>query len=881
MVAAEEVLRELIDARLLTSYEVRVEDEAPTRRVEIIHESLLANWPRLVRWRTQDADAAQLRDQLRQAARTWNDQGRSDDTLWTGSAYREFGVWRERYRGGLSDVEEAFAAAMMALATRRRRRRRMVATFGAVFLVVVATVLGALWRRSVRETRRAEAGKLLALGQAQLEADPTAVLAYTRASLELADTLETRRFAVEVLWSAPVARILPVQRMAKELGLPEDTSAIQHIRLSPDGRWLAMRNNNNRRILLFPSDGGPARALPRQPDGNVGVIEFGPRGHLLATGGSGSSMRFWSLPELEEIRSVELGGVQTGGFLRDGRLLTFTFVQEDSDESLARFWSLPDGETEVLGTFAWGDVGAPAEIDPSGTTIAHKRGRTLLARPLPPGDQSAERILGEGRDVVRDIAFAPGGDRLAALDQSGEVRIWSTAAGAIGPLRVFQGPEFQGATRMLFGPQGRTLVQPGPENDFYLWDLDAPPDSDPVIARRPVRGVMPLTAFDPAGRWLITSGAGDTIEFWPLRRPWRRVLRGLGSNTWFMAFMNEGRWLATCSVPRPARLVPLTAAEGSVRDLASQEGCIQLAADPERNRLLMSAMSGKVLLLSTAGEPERELTALAALGYCFVALDPAGDRAVASPLRYSPIDLERRLLREWDLTSGKERVHSLAHLDDPDWMGFSDIAFAPDGSLYVAGAGSVYRLGLPNESADAVSLETVHEARSTRSWLSRDGQLLLVMGTEKQGWNQTFEDLLLFDLTRRESRRIMTHGDQMFSAAFDPSGQVIVTGDFDGVVRVGPVSGEEPHLLLGHTGPVESVAVSPDGRWIASATGESFRLWPMPDVSKPPLHTLPHDELLAKLDTFTNLRAVRDEESSTGWSLEIGPFPGWETVPEW
>jgi eukaryotic-like serine/threonine-protein kinase len=39
------VLRSLIDARLLTSYEVREEDRKPARRVEIIHESLLANWP--------------------------------------------------------------------------------------------------------------------------------------------------------------------------------------------------------------------------------------------------------------------------------------------------------------------------------------------------------------------------------------------------------------------------------------------------------------------------------------------------------------------------------------------------------------------------------------------------------------------------------------------------------------------------------------------------------------------------------------------------------------------------------------------------------------------------------------------------------------------
>ena len=83
-------------------------------------------------------------------------------------------------------------------------------------------------------------------------------------------------------------------------------------------------------------------------------------------------------------------------------------------------------------------------------------------------------------------------------------------------------------------------------------------------------------------------------------------------------------------------------------------------------------------------------------------------------------------------------------------------------------------------------------------------------------------------------------------------------------------------------GAIMSVVVSPDGRWIASASYDmTARLWPMPDISKPPLHTLPHEELIAKLKTLTNLRVVRDEESTTGWKLEIGPFPGWETVPTW
>ncbi len=41
------------------------------------------------------------------------------------------------------------------------------------------------------------------------------------------------------------------------------------------------------------------------------------------------------------------------------------------------------------------------------------------------------------------------------------------------------------------------------------------------------------------------------------------------------------------------------------------------------------------------------------------------------------------------------------------------------------------------------------------------------------------------------------------------------------------------------------------------------------------------EELIAKLETLTNLRVVHDEDSPTGWKLEVGPFPGWETVPTW
>ena len=191
--AAREVLDELVLARLLTSYEatdplssrgapVGVGDEGsatpgspldsvpphPTsgHRIEIVHESLLTSWLRLVRWQAQDAAGALLRDQLRQAARLWEDRGRPEDLLWTGASYLEFRAWRARYPGGLSSIEEGFAHAMQAHANRRRRRRRVAVAAVVVVLAVGLATVTTFWAHAEAETRRREAAQLLALGVA-------------------------------------------------------------------------------------------------------------------------------------------------------------------------------------------------------------------------------------------------------------------------------------------------------------------------------------------------------------------------------------------------------------------------------------------------------------------------------------------------------------------------------------------------------------------------------------------------------------------------------------------------------------------------------------------------------------------------------------------
>jgi WD40 repeat protein/tRNA A-37 threonylcarbamoyl transferase component Bud32/plasmid maintenance system antidote protein VapI len=791
-----------------------------------------------------------------------------------------------------------------------RRNKVMVTAAAAVALALVLGIVASTWlalrerqqrARAEANEQRAEAGKLLALAQTQLEDDPTAALAYTRASLALADTPEARRFAVKVLWRGPVARILPVERMAHEQQLPEDPSLINWIELSPNSHWLATPSRSNGRILIFPWDGGAPQAVPRQPDGdvprppnshNTWASEFGPRSDLLITGEFGSSMRFLSLPELKEVRTIELGGFHSWGDVRGDKLLTCTHMDEEGANLLLRAWSLPEGKPEVLGTFPRPKGGW--DVNPSGTTVAYGREGTVCVRSVDRSRSIAERVLGQGGDEVRDVTFDRRGDRLASLHGSGEIRIWSMAGETADPLRVLRGPKYQAAL-LLFDPEGRLLTQAGPNGAVRIWDLNGPPDAEPVVVGRLSTGALYLGSFDPQGEWLATSYGIDTVEFWPLSTPRARAIRGISSSVWSMAFTSDSRWLASCAFGQPARLWPLSASDGAKRELLPEEPCVSLATHTTRNEVLVGTTKGKVFLCPTERGAPRPLpggwteragrAAMAAP----VAFDPTGRWAVATP--YSGgrgfSDPADRVIRMWDLESEQERIYSIAHLTDADWDGaFFFSGFAADGRLYgsLGKGGEIVRLTLPAEPEGPIGSETVVTAGSSRSLLSPDGRLLLVLATSETTATHNFiyEQLLLFDLVKGTSRRITTHGTRLSVAAqFDPSGRVIVTGDIDGVVRVGPVSGEEPHLLLGHKGMVSSVAVSPDGRWIASATEESIRLWPMPDVTKPPLHTRSHDELLAKLDTFTNLRAVRDETSSTGWSLEVGPFSGWETVPEW
>jgi len=371
------VLDALVDARLLTEYEPAEteggEAAAGHRRIEIVHESLLTHWPRLVRWRTQDADGAQLRDQLRQTAHLWDERGRPDDLLWTGTLYLDYGAWRARYGGGLSVVEEEFAQAMTAFATRRRRRRRMAVAAVVAVLALGLGVVGALWSRSeaarrqvAAEALRAEASKLLALAQVELERYPTAALAYATKSLELADTEEARLLALRVLQDAPTALVAPAAQ--------EESLGALSVVFDSKAEWLAV--GGWRKVQLRHRDGrAPVVVEGEYPTRGTPVFHlgFGPHDDVLVAK-QAHEVRLWSVPDARELRRLQFGEAPSWLFVRGHGLFMWTTA---GTQDTLRWAPLAEGEPRLVGTM---EATSARAIDSAGVQWAYAQGRNVSVR---------------------------------------------------------------------------------------------------------------------------------------------------------------------------------------------------------------------------------------------------------------------------------------------------------------------------------------------------------------------------------------------------------------------------------------------------------------------------------------------------------------------
>jgi hypothetical protein len=168
----------LVAARLLV---VQTGDGGAGATVEIVHESLIHSWPTLHRWLEESHEDSAFIEQLRNAAKQWQQKGQDPGLLWRGEMVEEAARFSKRYRGDLAMVQRDFLKAVFDQDARAALRKRNIALGAGVFLalLLVAAVIA-----------------LVVIRDAQQVAERNAVVAQkaeTTAKKSLADLQEKER----------------------------------------------------------------------------------------------------------------------------------------------------------------------------------------------------------------------------------------------------------------------------------------------------------------------------------------------------------------------------------------------------------------------------------------------------------------------------------------------------------------------------------------------------------------------------------------------------------------------------------------------------------------------------------------------------------------
>jgi WD40 repeat protein len=743
-----EVAARLTDRRLLT-----VSDGA----VEVAHEALVREWPRLRGWLDEDVHGRRLHRQISDAARAWDADARDAGGLYRGARLASALDWAAGHESELDATERAFLDDGRRASGRAQRRLRMVLA-GVVSLLVLAVIAGAIALEQ-RGNARAEATVAAAqwLGaQAFAEEDLDRALLLARQGVALDDSAQTRSHLFAALLKSPAT--------IGVLGGPYEQVA--GFDLSPDGRTLALVDMfgdlwlvdaETRRPLAEPRlIPGLTSRVPEEFD----ALHFSEDGSRLAVGGlQPAVLDAASLRPVAQLRTSLL--VYRLRFSPDGRTLVAAGELPSWRSALQRF----DARTgERLGESRY--VKRPFELvmpivtEDGPRVISGTVGRATVIR-----DGRTLRPLRRLAAGAGGLALSPDGRTLLLGGSDGSVRLFDVVTGRARGASV----RHDGAVvRASFTGNGRVAATAGLDGRVIVWDVEA------AAARDVLDGHTDLITglkISRDGRTLYRSGSDGKVLVWDLAGD-RRLGRPFSTRSddglrWPSSDLSpDGRVLAVGHDDGTITLIDVaTLKEVSTFPVVPEAPVLSLAFVPGSRTLVVG---GDAFLAAVDTGEGHSVTPLPGhQGAVFAPTISADGRRMATTNSRSVVML-------WTLSSGRPVGRPRPYSPS----GFEDVSLSPDGrTLAVLLPGSGIELvdtaTLRRRAFLTDSEQVRHSARFTE-----DGSH--IVAEARGGWVRIWSA----ETARPVGRLYVGSAEQLLPPAVSPDDRMLATGSMVGTLRL-------------------------------------------------------------------------------------------------
>ena len=701
--------------------------------------------------------------------------------------------------------------------------------------------------RAEQSAEQARARQLAALSQsALLENSPQRSLLLAVEAVDLAQSsVDPGKLSVaNALWESVVnTGGTPILR--------QDHSVYQ-LALSPDGRWLASAALQES-IQIWDLQAADPQANPIQLTGHTEYISglaFTPDGETLLSASYDGSLRRWDLSEADPA-------------------LTAIQVNMDAGKILQMAVS-----SDGLRIYTGGEDGSIAKWDFANVSAARPEWK-LTGHPAP----------------IFALALSLDEHWLVSGDSTGQVRLWDLQSADPGASGVLLSGHTAGIYTAAISPDAHWAATAGEDDSILLWDLTAENPADAPVLLAGHGEYISQVVFSPDSNWLVSASGDKTLRRWNLVAPSipesSLVLSGHTDAVWGVRISPDGKWLISNSLDHTAHvwsmefgedskgvalkghdaMVAATVVSGDSHYLytSSDDASIRrwdlTAASPQALPILLNGHTVGIngLVFTRDGSGLYSASVDRTTGVWDVSTGQllqklAGhDKAVYSLSLNA--DETRLVTFGFD---GQVLVYDLTRSDRPLlWRlgGFADIAtaarFSPDGRwLYTSchdGTLRSYDLTAANVESSGKSF-IAHPDGIQFMELSPDGHWLVTGGWD---WFVRLWDVSAGELADPAYEFSDCTGPLAFSL---DGARLAAVCDLDSRVWNMADPAAEPLILTGAEGLVFIVALSPDGRWLA--TGGDYRsvyLWDLASGN-----TEPAAVLRGHLNDITTIKFTSD-----------------------